>query len=526
MKAPPPIVSRVSFRQRLFIIFSLGAVGLSAMASLTTAWLTDLRVSALHVGQGLQITSSLARQSVLALLYQSPENVSRAVDAVRAFPAIGAVMILNRDGGVIVREAGASAHPLSPERLPQPQDGPQLVAEGDDAWHFVAPVFLEEGGASEAFPFAQPRPGRQLLGQVYVLMDKATLHEVRMGILGHNLAIALLVTVLVLVALHFSLKQMLRPLNELTRVMQNTEIAGPGLLADAKGPPEVVHMATTYNRMMRAIADRDKTLRFQNDLLEKKVALRTRELVQARDAALELSRHKSEFFANMSHELRTPLQAIIGFADVVREVMEDEGLEPAIDDVASIQENAQHLLAQINEILEFSRADAGAMTLKPEVVHLEEMVQQVEKTVQPVMATHGNHLRVTLTPATITLWLDGGKLRQILLNLLSNAAKFTRDGTVFLDVTGTDDHLTIRVTDSGIGIAPEHQESIFAPFRQVDGSATRRFQGTGLGLAIVQRFCHMMGGEVRVESVLGSGSTFSVTLPVAGEPLDQGHAPG
>ena len=229
----------------------------------------------------------------------------------------------------------------------------------------------------------------------------------------------------------------------------------------------------------------------------------------------EASQHKSQFLANMSHELRTPLNAIIGVSEMLREDVEaaQQDTEP-LDRVLGA---GRHLLALINDILDLSKIEAGRMELQLEDFALAPLIEGVVKTVEPLAAKNGNQLVVLCDRAIGSLHADSMRLRQALLNLMSNANKFTERGTINIDarqeqVNGRD-WVTIAVADTGIGMTPEQMVKLFQEFSQADASTTRKYGGTGLGLAISKRFCQMMGGDITVESELGKGSVFTVRLP-------------
>jgi signal transduction histidine kinase len=268
---------------------------------------------------------------------------------------------------------------------------------------------------------------------------------------------------------------------------------------------------------MGSLQERDKKLRNQGEILKNEVAIRTRELVEARDAALTASRHKSEFLANMSHELRTPLQSIIGYADLVREDLEIDGRYDSVDDLNRVIHNSKRLLTMINNILTMAKAEAGRLELNLEQVNIRTLVNEAVETIQPIMQRNGNRLITQIEESSSPLPLlliDREKLLQSLLNLLSNAGKFTTSGTVTLQVELKSKYLKIAVSDTGIGISPEQQKLIFEEFRQADGSTTRKFEGTGLGLAITRRFCSLMGGDVLLSSTPEMGSTFTIHIPL------------
>ncbi|MHB9023266.1 MAG: response regulator [Armatimonadota bacterium] len=235
--------------------------------------------------------------------------------------------------------------------------------------------------------------------------------------------------------------------------------------------------------------------------------------------ALEVAnRAKSEFLANMSHELRTPLNAIIGYSEMLEEEAEDLGEESFIQDLQKISGAGKHLLSLITDILDLSKIEAGRMQLYLEPFELATLVQDVVNMIQPLVEKNTNALQVDLAVDLGTVTADQVKVRQILFNLLSNACKFTQQGTIALRCSREHepdgDRMVFQVSDTGIGMTLEQVGKLFKPFTQADSSTTRRFGGTGLGLAISRHFCQMMGGEISVTSETGGGSTFTVVLPV------------
>ncbi|MBI5671297.1 MAG: response regulator [Chloroflexi bacterium] len=241
------------------------------------------------------------------------------------------------------------------------------------------------------------------------------------------------------------------------------------------------------------------------------------ELMTARDQAVEANRAKSTFLANMSHELRTPLNAIIGYSELIEEELSDRADEEFIPDLRKIQTAATHLLSLINDILDLSKIEAGKMDLFLETIDVSSLVDGVVTTVMPLVEKNGNELQVRSGDNLGRMHTDLTKVRQTLLNLLSNASKFTEKGQITLDVrrealNGTD-WLIFTVSDTGIGMSKEQLSRLFKDFSQADSSTTRKYGGTGLGLAISHRFCQMMGGNISVTSEVGQGSTFTVRLP-------------
>jgi signal transduction histidine kinase len=261
-------------------------------------------------------------------------------------------------------------------------------------------------------------------------------------------------------------------------------------------------------------------LKLLKSSLQEQIKTRTMQLSAALEASEAASQAKSLFLANMSHELRTPLNAIIGYSEILEEEVQDGNVssEILLPDLSKIQFSARHLLGIINNILDVSKIEAGKMELNLQDVDFNPIIAEAVSAIKPVIKKNHNNLKIRIPKQNSILYTDSFKVRQILINLLDNANKFTEKGTITLAVNYRDrdgeDLISFSVSDTGIGIAPQQVELIFQAFSQVDFSHTRKYGGTGLGLTIVRQFCRLLGGDIHVSSELGKGSTFTVELPV------------
>ena len=270
-------------------------------------------------------------------------------------------------------------------------------------------------------------------------------------------------------------------------------------------------LAESERLLERKVEERTAELARQNQALEAS----QRELSRARDEAVAANRHKSAFLANMSHELRTPLNAVIGFSEVLLEKVFGELNEKQDEYLNDIHGSGKHLLSLINDILDLSKIEAGRLDLSPSSFELPVTIDNALVLMRDRARRAGVKISQVVDGGVGTMTADERKLKQILINLLTNAVKFTKDGgSVTLRAQRLDDDVEIAVTDTGIGIAPKDRDVIFEEFRQAGDEWARNKEGTGLGLALTKRLVELHGGRIRVESELGRGSTFTFTLPV------------
>ncbi len=288
---------------------------------------------------------------------------------------------------------------------------------------------------------------------------------------------------------------------------------------------QLEHQHHQYEQeLARKVQERTAELLVVNRSLRQEIAERRQiedKLKLAKDTAETANQIKSQFLATMSHELRTPLNAILGYSEMVKEEAIESGYEEFLPDLNKVIASGKHLLVLINDVLDLSKIETGEMKLYNETFKITDLVNEVVQTIQPYVEDTGNNLVVDSESDWGEMCADLTKIRQILLNLLDNAVKFTTQGTVTFKVTSqinqTSSWLYFQVSDTGIGLTEEQSEHLFQIFTQVDSSSTRKYGGTGLGLAISQRFAEMMGGQITVQSTPGQSSTFTVRLPRHGE---------
>jgi len=311
------------------------------------------------------------------------------------------------------------------------------------------------------------------------------------------------------------------PIHHLLTVTQRVGVDNDfSLRAHKLTDDEFGQLTDSFNRMLAQIQSRDDELLRHRHHLEDEVTARTRELQQlnedlalAKSRAEEANRAKSRFLANMSHELRTPLNAIIGYSEMLQEEADDLETPEIKPDLQRIHGAGKHLLNLINDILDLSKIEAGKMTLYLETFEVQFLLNEVADIVQPLINKNGNKLTLEVAPEIGSMRADVTKVRQALLNLLSNASKFTDKGSITLRARRQGANLVFDVIDSGIGMTPEQVGRLFQAFAQADASTSKKYGGTGLGLALSRKFCQLMGGDLAVASESGNGSTFTATIP-------------
>lgn len=301
--------------------------------------------------------------------------------------------------------------------------------------------------------------------------------------------------IIILAFVFFQLRKELAPVHALATFAASIDEETLGRRARISGAAEIAALADSFNRMLDRLAA----------------------TLVSRDLAEQASKAKGQFLANMGHELRTPLNAIIGYSEMAAEECQDRGWESLLPDLRKIRGAGKMLLDLMNDLLDYSKADAGRMKMGAQPVSVREIMQDVADTVEPMALSNHNRLVLESPADPLEVIGDPLRFRQSLLNLASNACKFTENGTVTLRACSVrrkgHNWCDISVQDTGIGIAPDQAGRLFEAFVQLEPSQTRKFGGTGLGLAISRKYCRLMGGDITLESIAGQGSTFTISLP-------------
>lgn len=501
----------LSFRWHL-TLFILMICGVTLSLAFVGLYLSEARQINQEVEFRLENTRALMLGNITPLLEQNPEATDLQLGALGVDAQTAAAAVFAPDGKLLARYVRQGARELIP---PPPKGG---ITRLFDTHRYVS--------------WSEITSGDRNLGMLYLKAEKSDADDVRFSALLRGSLIIFAGAAFLAIAVAFRLGgRFTQPITELAQVstsVRRTHDYAQRVESTASG--EIGELIESFNAMLGTIEAKTteleqarttaegakEQLEEANRTLEARVEDRTKLLAKAVKDAEEASKAKSSFLAKMSHELRTPLNAIIGYSEILREDAIDDGATRTAEDLDKVLNAARHLLGLINDVLDISKIEAGKMELYLEDFDIAKTVNEVIATAQPLIAKKGNVLTLDCPPDTGTIHADATKLRQMLLNLLSNASKFTEKGTITLKVTRLpeEEAVDLAVIDTGIGMTPEQLSRLFQAFSQADASTTSKYGGTGLGLAISKQFAQMMNGDISVTSAAGVGSTFTIRLPL------------
>ena len=487
---------------------------------ITASSVNDL-IRKVMLDNAFQITEGLASQAVFPLLSGSEQNAQESMTQVMGFQSVMSAVLVMGDNTSSF-SAGVKGDGITPDKVEayfklakifSPIET-SIVNETEDFWLIKTPVKfsdVDDGDESE-FELDSSTANEKTIGYVEIIYSKKNLLQTqrRIGIIIFIVGLGCVLVFSVL--LHLGFIRLFKPLQRLGDTMKKTQDTGAYALAEIEGAKEIRQMAYAYNNMMQALQSQERALKQHRDHLEIEVTLRTQEFQKARDEAIVASQHKSEFMANMSHELRTPIQSILGYGELIAEELELEENYALLDDLEKITKNSTRLLVMINSLLDLAKIEAGQTDVTLATFSITELLSIIEETIHPLASKRNNSFSVSVGQDINLISTDKDKLEHVLINLLSNACKFTEDGSIALRVRKDSFNIYFDVEDTGIGLTEEQEEFIFDEFRQVETGNARKFGGTGLGLSISKKFVDLLQGTISVESQLGKGSVFTVQI--------------
>ena len=522
----------VGLRIKFLLLVSFGFIASGMLFGWTFSRQYNRMLRSEFQKRGETLVRGLAANGRLDVWAGNKERLARLVDSAREEADVVAAAVYNAR-----REMLAHAEKVHGALAERPPPVPRFVEvegktlpNGEQALSFRAPVELQvEAGRSvdEAAELLGGTAGKatrtETLGAVEIVFSlsdvesriadvQMTTMEITAGVVGVGIVLVLLLS-----------RVFVAPIERIAKTARRITEGDFRSRATVGSGDELGDLADAFNTMATTLGEREEELRRVNLSLEQKVRERTAELElkqsQLITANVELeraSRLKSEFLANMSHELRTPLNAVNGFSELLLEQTYGPLLPKQRRYVENVLASGKHLLQLINDILDLSKIEAGRMDVRHEEFSLRQAIESAASVIQPLAQKKGLAVDVTIEEGLDHVQLDPGKTKQILYNLMSNAVKFTDNGSIQISAArpaAAPQWVEVVVADTGIGIRAEDQVRIFREFEQVDGSHARRYEGTGLGLALTRRLVELQGGTIRVESTVGRGSRFVIRLP-------------
>ncbi len=510
------------FRWKLTLII-ISVCALSLLAAMGSYYLLEVLRFQNEISRRIDSTESLLRPNIVHSLERDPTGRDLSLAALENDDIIAAAAIFSPDDTLLAKYI----RPGSNEFIPLPQNV-----------HFS----LSTNRLARSYNLID-RNGK-LLARLYLKADVSKLASARFGDAARGMLIIFLACCLLAMMVAQRLQSTIStPITDLAQAAADVaQRQDYSVRVTERGRDDIGMLTRSFNQMLQTIQQRNlelevakrlaedarENLRRANEQLEQKVVERTAELERAVVAAKEANQAKSAFLAKMSHELRTPMNAIIGYSEMLLEDASDAGQDRTAEDLRKILSAARHLLGLINDVLDLSKIEAGKMQLYLETFDLQTIVTEVTSTIAPLVEKRKNQLVVTCSPSIGSMYGDATKIRQALLNLLSNSSKFTENGRIGLkvdrEVQDSQVWVVMEVSDTGIGMTEEQLGRLFKAFTQADASTASKYGGTGLGLAISKQFAQMMGGDITVASKPGVGSTFTMRVPARVKPARSPYA--
>jgi signal transduction histidine kinase len=500
----------LSWKLRLITVSTGIALLFSCAAFLGLAWFS-LRDSMKQ--DCIMMAEAIGSNCTAALLFGDSKSSSEILRSLSKDARIIDAYLYQPDGSVLAfyrREGGAAIEmPLDPK--------PEGAYFRDDRLDVSRKIVLDN----------------EVIGNIFIRTSLDSLNSLFTAVGAITLLIAACALLLSYVIASRFQRMISQPILELARTAREVTVQrNYSLRALRENQDEIGELIDGFNGMLEQIQQRDEALYSHSQSLaahSASISAMNIQLKAAIEKAEQGSRAKSEFLANMSHELRTPLNAIIGYSELLKEELEEQQQLEPLPDLHRIVTAARHLQELINDVLDISKIEAGRIQVIAEQFEVSAVVRDVVNTLKAQLEGNGNQFRIEYENDPGMMITDVLKVRQILVNILGNAAKFTKNGQISLHVErrkgDRGDWIHFRIRDTGMGISQEYQHKIFQIFSQVDSSTSRKFGGTGLGLAISRKFCRLMGGDITFKSESGNGTTFEVSMP-AKLPVGDREGPG
>ena len=473
----------LSIRSQMMIGLALLISIIEALTLGFTYWSDSEERRALAIEQTQTLSRALNQDLLRALLNPQVTEYSDIAFRLSGFGSVSGIALLNKENQIVFQY-------LNPESRIAFDNASSIGATATFSGNLL---YMRQGLTSDGYEY----------GSVVYAIDLTRYNtRLREQVATLALSFPVLLSIGLALAWWFS-RRFTQPVTELAQAIKNSDVLNNRFeLVSTHAKNEIAVMYNGYNEMVQQIERSTRELRFAID---------------TRDKADQANQAKSSFLANMSHELRTPLNAILGYSEIIKEEAADIKQMQIAADAEKIRASGQYLLSLIHDLLDLSKIEAGKLEMDIEPASLKDIVADVMTTIRPLVEGKGNTLTVSIDDDIDHIHTDITRVRQVLINLLSNANKFTARGQLALRI-GSGEHAGIpccfiQIKDSGIGMTPAQLARLFQPFSQASSDTARKFGGTGLGLVISKRFCELLGGDIEVNSVAGQGSTFTVRLP-------------